>query len=161
MKAMTFLLDDAEATERAGAAIAHAVAARPGLVTYLIGDLGAGKTTLVRGWLRALGVTGAIRSPTYTLIEPYRVDAREILHMDLYRLLDPSELDGLGLDDYAPRQCHWLVEWPDRGQGRLPPPGLTLTLQAVENKRLLTISEPSAGDETLAAMLAETFRRAD
>ena len=134
-------LADAAATEALGAALAALTADGPGLVVHLHGELGAGKTTLVRGWLRALGVTGSIRSPTYTLVEPYRAGAREILHLDLYRLRDPSELDGLGLDDTAP-DALWLVEWPELGGQRLPRADLVLRLQASENAREVSI-EPA------------------
>ena len=110
----------------------------------LVGPNGAGKTTLARGWLRALGVTGAIRSPTYTLIEPYQIGDRELLHMDLYRLKDPSELEGLGLDDYPPSRCWWLVEWPECGAGFLPPASLIVRLSADGEARLATLETTAA-----------------
>ena len=121
-------LPDAGATEALGARLARAVASRAGLLVYLRGDLGAGKTTLVRGWLRALGVSGSIRSPTYTLVEPYEAGGHSILHLDLYRLNDPSELEQLGLADLPPDRSWWLVEWPERGGGLLPPPDLDIEL---------------------------------
>ncbi len=136
-------LADAAATEALGAALARATATKPGLMVHLYGDLGAGKTTLVRGWLRALGVTGSIRSPTYTLVEPYRAGSREVLHLDLYRLRDPSELDGLGLDDTPPSQALWLVEWPQQGGDRLAPAELVIRLHHDENARKAEI-EPAA-----------------
>lgn len=133
------LADDA-ATEALGARLALALKEVPGGVVYLNGTLGAGKTTLARGWLRALGVKGSIRSPTYTLIEPYSLDdGRELLHLDLYRLKTPDELDGLGLDDYAPARCWWLVEWPQCGIGRLPPASLIIDLRADGDGRIATI----------------------
>ena len=133
------LADDA-ATEALGARLALALQAEPGGVVYLNGTLGAGKTTLARGWLRALGVKGSIRSPTYTLIEPYTINGgRELLHLDLYRLKTPDELDGLGLDDYSPARCWWLVEWPECGIGRLPPASLIVDLRADGEGRIATI----------------------
>ncbi|GAC1627298.1 MAG: hypothetical protein NVS9B10_16120 [Nevskia sp.] len=154
---LELLLDDAEATERLGAALARALVARPGLVVFLEGELGAGKTTLARGWLRALGATGPIRSPTYTLIEPYCLDGRDVLHMDLYRLRSPHELEGLGLDDYAPQRSWWLVEWPAQGGERMPPPDLRIALQMHDQKRKIRIDGPlSSTPETAAA--AEVFR---
>lgn len=117
---MKLYLNDAEATERLGATLAQQLQSRRGGVVYLEGDLGAGKTTLARGFLRALGVGGAIRSPTYTLIEPYRIGEREVLHLDLYRLNSPDELLNLGLSDYPPDRCIWLLEWPQRGEGHIP-----------------------------------------
>lgn len=121
-------LPDAAATEALGARLAGLLAARQGLLVYLQGELGAGKTTLARGWLRALGVRGAIRSPTYTLVEPYEFDGRSLLHLDLYRLNDPAELEQLGLSDTPPDRSHWLVEWPERGGDRLPAPDLRILL---------------------------------
>lgn len=126
----TYALADAAASEALGAAFAHALAGRAGAVIYLEGELGAGKTTFARGLLRACGVTGTIRSPTYTLIEPYQAGTRDLLHLDLYRLSDPLELQNLGLGDYPPQRCLWLVEWPQRGAGLLPPWDLRLQLQA-------------------------------
>jgi tRNA threonylcarbamoyladenosine biosynthesis protein TsaE len=99
-------------------------------VVYLTGDLGAGKTTLARGLLRSLGVTGAVRSPTYTLVEIYEMGALTVLHLDLYRLSDPSELDNLGLREWARGGHLWLIEWPERGADRLPAADLIITLRA-------------------------------
>lgn len=122
------LLRSAAETEAYGASLAPIVQGRNGGVLYLEGALGAGKTTLTRGLLRALGVTGSIRSPTYTLLEPYEIGHRPLLHMDLYRLNDPLELEQLGLRDYPPSRCWWLVEWPERGAGLLPSPDLRIVL---------------------------------
>jgi tRNA threonylcarbamoyladenosine biosynthesis protein TsaE len=138
------ILADAAATEALGAALGRATAVRKGLVVYLHGDLGAGKTTLVRGWLRALGAEGPVRSPTYTLIEPYRLQGREILHMDLYRLRDPDELEGLGLDDNPPEQTLWLIEWPQQGGARLPAAQLEIHLHIHDGKRKIRL-EAEAG----------------
>ncbi len=135
-------LPDAAATEAVGARLARALAQQPGLVVFLHGELGAGKTTLVRGWLRALGITGAIRSPTYTLVEPYELAGRNLLHLDLYRLNDPLELEQLGLYDTPPDRSVWLVEWPERGAGQLPLPDLQISLQATDFGREISI-EPS------------------
>ena len=117
----------ADETEALGRQLAGA---RPGpglVVVYLAGDLGAGKTTFARGFLRELGVTGAVRSPTYTLFELHELGELTALHIDLYRLREPSELESLGLRDWARPGSLWLIEWPERGGGRLPPPDLTLT----------------------------------
>ncbi|MGH8030151.1 MAG: tRNA (adenosine(37)-N6)-threonylcarbamoyltransferase complex ATPase subunit type 1 TsaE [Arenimonas sp.] len=122
------LLRSAEDTAALGAAIAATLAGLPGAVVYLQGPLGAGKTTVARGVLRALGVSGAIRSPTYTLLEPYDTGGRALVHLDLYRLNGAHELEPLGLRDYPPEHCWWLVEWPERGAGRLPPPDLSVAL---------------------------------
>jgi tRNA threonylcarbamoyladenosine biosynthesis protein TsaE len=93
---------------------------------YLSGELGAGKTTCVRSLLRALGVAGLIRSPTYALIEAYRLAALTCVHVDLYRLRGPVEVDELGLRDFMSPGCLLLVEWPDKGRGVLPAADLEL-----------------------------------
>lgn len=127
----TEFLPDAEATERLGGRLAATRPARA--VVYLEGDLGAGKSSLARAMLRALGVTGTVRSPTYTLIERYPLsegglDAGEAVHLDLYRIADPEELDFLGLDALAAEAVLWLVEWPERGAGTLPAADLRIAL---------------------------------
>jgi tRNA threonylcarbamoyladenosine biosynthesis protein TsaE len=121
---LIFHLPDAEATERLAQALAR-TAPTPAVV-HLHGDLGAGKSTLARGWLRALGVIGAIRSPTYTLVERYLLPAGEALHLDLYRIGDGAELEFLGLDDTD--ATLWLVEWPERGGASLPAADLRVAL---------------------------------
>ncbi len=146
MSAVAIHLPDERATEALGARLARALHGHAGGVVYLNGTLGAGKTTLVRGWLRALGVTGSIRSPTYTLIEPYLIDGRDWLHLDLYRLKSPDELDGLGLDDHSPTRCWWLVEWPECGVGHLPPPSLIIDLRAEDGARLAVIDTMALGE---------------
>ena len=100
------------------------------LSVHLCGDLGAGKTTLVRGFLRALGATGAVRSPTYGLMEHYGLSPWTVLHLDLYRLRDPSEVLALGLRDHDLSQSVWMIEWPERGGAQLPAPDLQIELEA-------------------------------
>lgn len=124
-----FVLADADATTALGSLLAREMLESPGGVLYLCGDLGAGKTTLARGFLRAAGVDGTLRSPTYTLMEPYLAHGRSFLHLDLYRLADPAEAEELGLRDYPPEQTIWLVEWPERAEGYLPAPDIVVRLQ--------------------------------
>jgi len=98
-------------------------------------------------------VTGAIRSPTYTLLEPYAFDGRTLIHLDLYRLASPREVQGLGLADYPPEQNWWLVEWPQRGEGLLPAPGLRLELAHQGAGRAIS----AAGNEDLLSAIATAF----
>ena len=118
-------LPDPAATDRLAAALA--ATAPEAAVVHLRGDLGAGKSTLARAWLRTLGVAGAIRSPTYTLVERYPLAAgAEAVHLDLYRIGDPGELEFLGLDGSG--VALWLVEWPERGGASLPAADLVVAL---------------------------------
>ncbi len=119
------VLPDEGATEAAGAAMAHLDGLR---IVYLEGNLGVGKTTWVRGLLRALGHQGNVRSPTYTLVEPYELAGRSVLHFDLYRLGDPEELEYLGVREAFGDGALWLVEWPERGYGWLPAADLVVHL---------------------------------
>ena len=143
-------LDTPEATAALGAAVARSLRERPGLVVFLEGPLGAGKTTLARGLLRALGVVGAIRSPTYTLLEPYDIGDRTLIHLDLYRLKDEHELEPLGLRDYSPSSCWWLVEWPERGGARLPQADLRIVLSHRGGAREAALDGSLAGSVALA-----------
>lgn len=147
----TLLLRSAEDTAALGAAIAGALAARTGAVVYLQGPLGSGKTTLARGLLRALGVTGTIRSPTYTLVEPYELPGRLLVHLDLYRLNDERELEPLGLRDYPHERCWWLVEWPERAASKLPAAELAVTLAHDARGRRAMLSGPQAPAVAAAA----------
>jgi tRNA threonylcarbamoyladenosine biosynthesis protein TsaE len=151
---ISFTLPDAAATEAIGGLLARGFASRPGLVVYLRGDLGAGKTTLVRGWLRALGVAGPIRSPTYTLVEPYEIAGRSVLHMDLYRLSDATELEQLGVYDTPPERSVWLVEWPEHGAGGLPAADLSIFLQLSGSGREISLKTSPALAPALQRMLA-------
>ncbi|WBX92637.1 tRNA (adenosine(37)-N6)-threonylcarbamoyltransferase complex ATPase subunit type 1 TsaE [Pseudoxanthomonas mexicana] len=128
---MHLFLPDTDATEALGQALART---RPAVaVVHLRGDLGAGKSTLARALLRALGVAGAIRSPTYTLVERYPVEGGEAWHLDLYRIGDAGELEFLGLDEGA--AVLWLVEWPERGGAALPRADLQVDLSVEGNGR--------------------------
>ncbi|GAB4280344.1 MAG: tRNA (adenosine(37)-N6)-threonylcarbamoyltransferase complex ATPase subunit type 1 TsaE [Methylomicrobium sp.] len=134
---MQYKLIDSDATEAIGAALARQLPDK--CRVFLKGPLGAGKTTLVRGFLRAIGHRGAVKSPTYTLVEEYRLAGRSIFHFDLYRLTDPEELEWIGFDDYLQQDAICLIEWPEMGKGFLPEPHLVLTLQVVGHQRTLDI----------------------
>ncbi|MEL1264046.1 tRNA (adenosine(37)-N6)-threonylcarbamoyltransferase complex ATPase subunit type 1 TsaE [Pseudoxanthomonas putridarboris] len=148
---MRILLPDSEATDALGRALAL-TRATPAVV-HLQGDLGAGKSTLARALLRALGVQGAIRSPTYTLVERYPVEDGEAWHLDLYRIGDAGELEFLGLDEGA--AVLWLVEWPERGGTGLPAADLEISLSVEGTGRLVRLQGRSAaGREWLSRLAA-------
>src|ERR1700722_18157999 len=153
---MAVNLADSGATEALGQALARALPAAvhlgaaagtgapgaggaSGAVVHLRGELGAGKTTCVRSLLRTLGVTGLGRSPTYTLVETYILPGLTCVHVDLYRLLAPTEVNELGLRDLVGPGCLMLVEWPENGGSPLPPADLVLTLRYAEAGRQATL----------------------
>jgi tRNA threonylcarbamoyladenosine biosynthesis protein TsaE len=154
-----FLLGDAHATEVLGAALARAYigGGKGSAVVYLHGELGAGKTTCVRSLLRTLGVDGLIRSPTYTLVEAYQPRGITCVHVDLYRLQGPVEVDELGLRDYFDSDCLLLVEWPEKGGSALPPPDIELLFTYQENSRSARLDAPTArGRQWLTLLLYDT-----
>ncbi len=111
-----------------------------GRVVFLVGDLGAGKTTLVQGMLEGLGYSGAVKSPTYTLVEPYSFSSFSVYHFDLYRLDSPNELESLGVRDFFGPQSVCLIEWPDRGEGFLPKADMIIRIEHQEDARRVTLS---------------------
>ncbi|HJW81501.1 MAG TPA: tRNA (adenosine(37)-N6)-threonylcarbamoyltransferase complex ATPase subunit type 1 TsaE [Acidiferrobacterales bacterium] len=139
-------------TERLGAALAPRL--RAGLVLFLHGELGAGKTTLVRGILRGLGYTGAVKSPTYTLVEPYQMGDLAIYHFDLYRLNDPEELEFLGIRDYLEGSGVCLVEWAERGASVLPAPDVDIAIERQEEGRVVRFTTRTENGATLLHGLA-------
>lgn len=128
---------NAEETEALGACLAKT---RPNqAIVFLEGDLGAGKTTWVRGFVRACGHVGVVKSPTYTLVEPYFLPETTIYHFDLYRLNDPQELEFIGARDLLGATAISLIEWPSKGTGELPPPDLTVQLATHGSGREITL----------------------
>ncbi|MHB8347118.1 MAG: tRNA (adenosine(37)-N6)-threonylcarbamoyltransferase complex ATPase subunit type 1 TsaE [Acidiferrobacterales bacterium] len=127
------LVPDEQRMELLGAALAPRL--RAGQVVFVHGELGAGKTTMVRGMLRALGYAGSVKSPTYTLVEPYELGRVRLYHFDLYRMDHPEELEFLGIRDYLEGQGVCIVEWPERGAGILPCPDVDVFIDRVDHAR--------------------------
>src|SRR5438132_8636258 len=150
---MTFdlKLPDAAATARLGAALAAGIA--PGNVLHLSGELGAGKTTLVRGLLRALGVQDPVKSPTYAWVEPYRISSLDLYHFDFYRFDKKTEWLSSGLREYFTSDAVCIVEWPERAGSLLPSPDLALLLNYDGDARRVTIQAQSAEGEAWLASL--------
>jgi tRNA threonylcarbamoyladenosine biosynthesis protein TsaE len=142
---MKFGLTDESATLEFGARLAAAMpsTAAGALKVALHGDLGAGKTTLTRGFLRSLGVTGSVRSPTFSLLETYELDRLTVVHLDLYRLRDAGDVRGLGLADHDRQGCLWMVEWPERAERALGQFDLEISLQVVGAGREVQIAAGS------------------
>jgi tRNA threonylcarbamoyladenosine biosynthesis protein TsaE len=144
-------LPDEAATLRLGAALAAGVA--PGRVVHLRGDLGAGKTTLVRGLLRALGHTGRVKSPTYTLVEPYTLSRLDFYHFDFYRFRDKDEWVASGFREYFNPASACFVEWPERAGDLLAAPDLEIRLEiAGEGRRALIQACTPAGQSWLSSL---------
>jgi tRNA threonylcarbamoyladenosine biosynthesis protein TsaE len=143
-----------------GGAIEHSgtVTAQPFIIA-LEGDLGAGKTTLVGGILRAYGITGPVRSPTYTLIEPYETPSRTLYHLDLYRLVDPDEVEPLGIRDLLASPVVLLIEWPSKAAGALPATDLQIEiaypLGGTEGREVRLIANSSPAQKVLRQIVAE------
>lgn len=150
-----YFLPDSERMEEFGALLARC--SPPGAVIYLYGDLGAGKTTLVRGFLHGLGHRGAVKSPTYTLVEPYQLGERLIYHFDLYRLGDPEELEYLGIRDYFDGSAVSLIEWPQQGHGMLPSPLVSLHLDYHEGGRRVRLVGKGDAAATLLECVSTHF----
>ncbi|WP_025732086.1 tRNA (adenosine(37)-N6)-threonylcarbamoyltransferase complex ATPase subunit type 1 TsaE [Carnimonas nigrificans] len=152
-------LRDENAQIALGRALGHALDFN-GCV-FLEGELGAGKTTLTRGVLRGAGFNGAVKSPTYTLLEPYNIAERRIYHFDLYRLADPEELEFIGARDLFKEKGLYLVEWPSRGEGGLPAPDLRIHIDVLESGRKACITAYSDAGARAVAALDRTLSEAE
>ena len=134
---MKFDLLDEKETEAFGAELWKALPEK--CLIFLNGDLGAGKTTLTRGVLRAAGHKGAVKSPTYTLVEEYELETGKVFHFDLYRVKDPEELEWIGIRDYLDQNCICFIEWPELGQGFIPSPDIELFITTENDGRVLDL----------------------
>ena len=148
-------MSDETATLRLGQALAGGVA--PGRVLHLSGELGTGKTTVVRGLLRALGHEGRVKSPTYTLVEPYGISRLHFYHFDFYRFKDRSDWVSSGFRDYFHGEAFCAVEWPERAGGLLPPPDLALRLEMVGEGRRATLAPHTPAGESWASSLPSSL----
>ena len=140
-------------TTAIGARVASCL--KGGEIIYLKGELGTGKTTLVRGALNKLGHMGSVKSPTYTIVEPYSIDDHVIYHFDLYRLDDPEELESLGIRDYCDGQSICFFEWPEKGGNLLPNADINLELTYFENTREVEFTSKSDVGKTILKQLSK------
>jgi tRNA threonylcarbamoyladenosine biosynthesis protein TsaE len=150
------ILTNEDAMLKLGSVLAHALEGHGAL--HITGELGAGKTTLCRGILRAMGHEGAVKSPTFTLVEPYRIDDTDVYHFDLYRLADPGELDYIGIDEYFDPANLCLIEWPEKAGGYLPQHDLEIGIDVSGEKRNIGIKPLTRHGETVCDRLEKEFR---
>ena len=157
MKKLEYFLVDERATIAVGGGLAQVVLAQdeqndkmqPALIVYLKGDLGAGKTTLTRGFVRGMGHQGNVKSPTYTLVEPYELPPWQVYHFDLYRLGDAEELEYMGIRDYFAENCCCFIEWPEKGAGILAKADIVIELDYQDEHRTVALCASSARGEAV------------
>lgn len=142
LQTKTYSLPDESSTVLIGKLLANIVKdeIKHGVVVYLQGDLGAGKTTLTRGFVQGMGHQGHVKSPTYTLVEPYDLGDWQVYHFDLYRLSDPEELEYMGIRDYFSGSSCCFIEWPQKGTGLLAQADITIKLDYVKDQRAITLN---------------------
>ena len=155
MTAQSYIFHLVDETATLALAALFAPHLRNGAVLYLQGDLGAGKTTFSRGLLQAMGHKGNVKSPTYTLVEPYTIGEQQVFHFDLYRLRDPEELEFMGIRDYFSKGNLCLIEWPEQGMGYLPVADLDIHLNFEQQHRLASISANTVAGATILKALTD------
>lgn len=128
-----------------------------GVIAYLNGDLGAGKTTLTRGFVQGMGHKGNVKSPTYTLVEPYELSPWQVYHFDLYRLGDPEELEYMGIRDYFTDKSCAFIEWPEKGYGILQGADLVINLAYSEEQRMVTLLAKTDKGQQILSLLAKQY----
>lgn len=153
----TYLLENNEATIKMGQLIAQIIDndVKKGIIVYLHGDLGAGKTTLTRGVVQGLGHKGNVKSPTYTLVEPYELPHWNVYHFDLYRLSDPEELEFMGIRDYFAENTCSFIEWPEKGQDFLPKADLQITIEYADTQRKIVFEAETKIAQSLLTHLSK------
>lgn len=157
MKQLEYFLADECATIAVGEGLAKVVLAQDelidktqtALIVYLNGDLGAGKTTLTRGFVRGMGHKGNVKSPTYTLVEPYELPPWNVYHFDLYRLGDAEELEYMGIRDYFANNCCCFIEWPEKGEGILAKADIVIELHYKNEQRMIELNALSERGEAV------------
>jgi tRNA threonylcarbamoyladenosine biosynthesis protein TsaE len=154
MKKAHYFLSSEQETVAIGHQLADVVKQlNQAIVVYLYGDLGAGKTTLTRGFVTGMGHQGKVKSPTYTIVEPYDLTPWQVYHFDLYRLADPEELEFLGIRDYFKDNCCSFIEWPDKGAGMLAKADIHIQLRyADEQREIELIAQNEIGDKILDSL---------
>jgi len=164
MKQLAYLLIDEAATVAAGDNLAKVLhwqfdqqQAQQALVVFLNGDLGAGKTTLTRGFVRGMGHKGNVKSPTYTLVEPYELPPWQVYHFDLYRLADPEELEYMGIRDYFADNCCCFIEWPEKGAGLLANADIIINMVYKGEQRMIELQASSSRGESVLQQFEQIY----
>lgn len=161
MKQLEYFLADETATIAIGTGLAKVVKSatvQQALVVYLNGDLGAGKTTLSRGFVRGMGHVGNVKSPTYTLVEPYELGEWRVFHFDLYRLADAEELEYMGIRDYFNNDCCCFIEWPEKGVGLLAKADLIINIAYQDEQRIIKLQAETVHGEQVLTEFAEIIK---
>jgi len=161
MKQLEYFLPDEAATISIGTGLAQVLkkqTVQQALVVYLNGDLGAGKTTLTRGFVRGMGHKGNVKSPTYTLVEPYELADWRVYHFDLYRLADAEELEYIGIRDYFNNDCCCFIEWPEKGARLLAKADLIINMAYQDEQRIIKLQAESDHGEQVILALAQIIK---
>jgi len=161
MKNLEYFLADEAATISIGTGLAQVLRnanTQQALVVYLNGDLGAGKTTLTRGFVRGMGHQGNVKSPTYTIVEPYELANWRVFHFDLYRLADPEELEYMGIRDYFNDDCCCFIEWPEKGAGLLAKADIIINMAYQDEQRIIKLQAQTNHGEDVIASLAQIIK---